>query len=47
MQAIHPARVLHKEEYRAFCSQIIVAMKRILGDSIVNQGVIPAIKHFL
>ena len=46
-QAIHPARVLHKEEYRAFCLQVLAAMRRILGENVVNPSVIPDIKHFL
>lgn len=45
-QAIHPARVLHKEQYHAFALRTILDLKIAMGQGIVTPTVIPALKYF-
>lgn len=45
-QSIHPARVLHKEQYRAFALRTILDLKITMGQGIVTPLTIPALKYF-
>jgi hypothetical protein len=46
-QGINEARVLHKQEYRAFIVDIVGAMTRIFGPDIVKPIVTPSLKDVL